>query len=58
MRATLFDVLYLVNYPNAARCKRQTLCLSFADRMCVVTSSFEETRTRASRARVYDAVLS
>jgi len=26
--------------------------------MCVVTSSLEETRTRASRARVYDAVLS
>jgi len=32
-------VLHFGNYPDATQCKRQTLCLSFADRIRMITSS-------------------
>jgi hypothetical protein len=38
-RAMRAHVLHFANYPNTTQCKRQTLCLSFADRMRMITSS-------------------
>ena len=46
-------VLHFAKYPNTTQCKRQTLCLSFADRMRVITSSSIETRAlRLARCRL------
>jgi hypothetical protein len=40
-RAMRAHVLHFANYPNTTQCKRQTLCLSFADRMRMITSSLD-----------------